>query len=137
MSSKKEEEKKKRDKEVSDTIKTCRQKHTDACHYIAIEKSKGYMSNKYDIDDNIERIFKISNEQDEKVKHLEERIDALSEIINPVIIPRRGGGRRTRGKLRARSRPKSRKKRRRKRRKSRRKSRRKKKRRKKRTKRRR
>ena len=133
MSSKKEEEKKKRDKEVSDTIKACRQKHTDACHYLAIEKSKGYISSKYSVDDNIERISKWQDEQDEKVKHLEERIDALSEEIFPVIIPGRGGGRRTRGKLRAKSRAKSRKKRR----KSRRKSRRRKRRRKKRTKRRR
>ena len=132
MSSKKEEEKKKRDKEVSDTIKACRQKHTDACHYLAIEKSKGYISSKYSVDDNIERISKWQDEQDEKVKHLEERIDALSEEIFPGILPRRGGGRRTRGKLRAKSRAKSRKKRR----KSRRNSRRSKRRRKKRTKRR-
>ena len=114
MSSKKEEEKKKRDKEVSDTIKTCRQKHTDACHYIAIEKSKGYISNKYSVDDNFERISKWQDEQDEKVKHLKERIDALSEEIFPVIIPRRGGGRRTRGKKRGRSKKKSRRRKRRK-----------------------
>ena len=94
MSSKKEEEKKKRDKEVSDTIKACRQKHTAACHYLAIEKSKGYISSKYSVDDNIERISKWQDEQDEKVKHLEERIDALSEEIFPVIIPGRGGGKR-------------------------------------------
>ena len=114
MSSKKEEEKKKRDKEVRDTIKVCRQKHTDACHYLAIEKSKGYISNKYSVDDSLESISKWQNEQDEKVKHLEERIDALSEEIFPVIIPGRGGGRRTRGKKRGRSKRKSRRRKRRK-----------------------
>ena len=123
------EEKKKKDEEVRATIKACRQKHTDACHYLAIEKSKGYISSKYSVDDNIERISKWQDEQETKVNDLKERINGIVSLLGINEVPELGddhdqlinadnehlnqsenrqpmGGRRTRGILRARSRRK-------------------------------
>ena len=72
------QEKKKRD----DSFKTWKMDclKNDACHYVAKEKEKGHISNKYDMDTNIEGIFKRQNDFEKRLDGLEEqpKEDSLS-----------------------------------------------------------